>query len=145
VRKIRAVPETKNAEPLLREMRQAREPMVLVVDEYGGTEGIITPEDLIEELVGEIGDEYDEEERLLREVGPGAWFLAGDLTIREWEEQVEVPVPAGRYDTMGGFVLAELDRMPVPGDRVALPGMTLSVLRVRGGRVRALLARRERA
>jgi putative hemolysin len=140
VRPIRAVPETKTVESMLREFRESGSALALVVDEYGGTEGIVTPEDLIEEIVGEISDEYDPREGVVQRIAPGVSVLPGELPIREWEERSGIPLPRGKYDTVGGFVLESLGRMPRPGDRVDGPGVRFTVLRVRRGRVLGLLA-----
>ncbi|MHC4473041.1 MAG: hemolysin family protein [Planctomycetota bacterium] len=142
VRDIAAVPETKTAESLLKEMRADRVALALVVDEYGGTEGIATPEDILEEIVGEISDEYDEEKGLARRVAPGVHLVPGDTTLREWEEYAGSELPPGKYDTVGGFVTASLDRIPRPGETVRAEGFRLTVLRVRRGRVLSLIADR---
>jgi len=140
LRDIPAVPETKTVESLLREFRRSGAEMALVVDEYGGTEGIVTPEDLIEEIVGEIFDEYDPEEGVVQGIAPGVSVLPGELPIREWEERSDIALPRGKYDTVGGFVLESLGRLPRPGDRVEADGVRFTVLRVRRGRVLSLLA-----
>ena len=134
------MPETKTVESLLREFRQNGAEMALVVDEYGGTEGIVTPEDLIEEIVGEIFDEYDTREGVVKLIAPGVSVVPGDLPIREWEERSDIALPRGKFDTLGGFVLESLGRLPRPGDRVVTEGVRFTVLRVRRGRVLSLLA-----
>jgi CBS domain containing-hemolysin-like protein len=140
VRDISAVPETKTVESLLREFRKTGAALALVVDEYGGTEGIVTPEDVIEEIVGEIADEYDPEEGVVRRIAPGVTILPGDLPVREWEERSGIGLPKGRYDTVGGYVMEALERVPRPGDAVRQEGVRFTVLRVRRGRVLSLLA-----
>ncbi len=142
VREILAVPETKTVMSLLEEFRRSGAPLALVVDEYGGTAGIVTPEDLVEEIVGEIADEYDLEEGRWRWMGPGVVLLPGSATLREWEERIGTPLPEGRYETVGGYVQAALDRIPAKGDVVRVDGVRISVLRVRRGRVLSVLAER---
>ncbi|MEN8150501.1 MAG: hemolysin family protein [Planctomycetota bacterium] len=140
LREIPAVPETKTAESLLREFRDTGAQMALVVDEYGGTEGIVTPEDLVEEIVGEISDEYDPEAGRVQRIAKGTAIVPGELPIREWEERSDLPLPRGKYDTVGGFVLETLGRLPRPGDQAAVEGVRFTVLRVRRSRILSLLA-----
>jgi CBS domain containing-hemolysin-like protein len=140
VRTMPAVPETKTAESLLAEFRDTGAALALVLDEYGGTEGIVTPEDLVEEVVGEIADEYDEEEGLVRRIAPGVLIVSGDMTLRDWEERTDRPLTPGKYDTIGGYVMEALDRIPRSGDVVEASGARFTALRVRRGRVMSVLA-----
>ena len=140
LREIPAVPETKTVESLLREFRNTGAEMALVVDEYGGTEGIVTPEDLVEVIVGEISDEYDPETGRVQRIASGTAIVPGELPIREWEERSDIPLPSGKYDTVGGFVLETLGRLPRPGDQAETEGVRFTVLRVRRGRILSLLA-----
>lgn len=145
VRAMPAVPETKTADSLLKEFRETGAALALVLDEYGGTEGIVAPEDLLEEVVGEIADEYDEEEGLVRGIAPGVQIVSGEMSLREWEERTGVALAPGRYDTLGGYLIERLDRIPRAGDTVESPGVRLTVLRVRRGRVLSLVADRSRS
>jgi putative hemolysin len=142
VREMPAVPETKSVVSLLKELRGSKAPLALVVDEYGGTAGIVAPEDLLEEIVGEIDDEYDQTPGRIREAAPGVLVVAGDLGVREWEEELGIALPDGKYDTVAGFVTAELGHIPRPGDSVVIGGHRLTTLHVRGGRVLSLMVRR---
>jgi magnesium and cobalt exporter, CNNM family len=142
LKSVPVVPETKTVVSLLKEFRNSDAPLALVVDEYGGTAGIVTPEDLIEEIVGEIDDEYDTVGGPVREITPGVLIVSGDLGVREWEEFLGSPVPETKVDTVGGFVTARLGRIPESGDSIEEGGYRLSVLRVLGGRVISLVARR---
>jgi len=141
VRNIPAVPETKTVVSLLKELRASHAPLALVVDEYGGTAGIVAPEDLLEEIVGEIDDEYDESRGPIREAAPGVIVMAGDFGVREWEEELGFALPDGKYDTVAGFAAAELGRIPEPGDGVVVNGHRLTILTVRGGRVLSVMVR----
>ena len=141
VRKMPAVPETKTVVSLLKELRASHAHLALVVDEYGGTAGIVAPEDLLEEIVGEIDDEYDELPGPIREAAPGVLVMAGDLGVREWEETVGFPLPDGKYDTVAGFVANNLGRIPEQGDTVVVGGRRITILTVRGGRVLSMMVR----
>ncbi len=141
VRKMPAVPETKRVVSLLKELRASHAPLALVVDEYGGTAGIVAPEDLLEEIVGEIDDEYDKVAGAITEAAPGVLVVAGDLGVREWKEELGFALPDGKYDTVAGFVTARLGHIPRPGDSVVVGDRRLTTLHVRGGRVLSLMVR----
>jgi len=144
VREIKRLPAAKRILPALSEMRRERHQLALVVDEYGGTAGIVTLEDLIEELVGEIHDEYDDED----ELGPFTGLLPaeveGRLNLADFAERTGVELPEGPYETLGGYLMAALGRLAVVGDVVEVPGagVLLRVLALDGRRVaRVALAR----
>lgn len=126
------VPETTLLGPLLGQMRQARSPLAVVIDEYGGTAGIITIEDVVEELVGEIRDEYDTVEPRVRQVGRDRYLVPGSLRLDETTRATGVPLPEGEYETVSGLVMAELGRLPQPGDMVELDTARLRVQRLDG-------------
>ncbi|WP_040156296.1 hemolysin family protein [Mobilicoccus massiliensis] len=114
------VPESMTLDPLLRRLREPGLQLAIVVDEYGGTAGIVSLEDLVEEIVGEIGDEHDRDPILSRRSGR-AWVVSGLLRPDELGDLLELELPEGREsDTLGGLVTEMLDRMPEPGDRVVL-------------------------
>ena len=109
------VPETKRILPLLSEMRAMHNQMAIVVDEYGGTAGLATMEDIVEEIVGEIADEFDRDHRYIQQVGPREWVFDGRLSI---EEAIERGIPAeesDEYETIAGWLLSQLGHIPVPG------------------------------
>jgi CBS domain containing-hemolysin-like protein len=135
LRPPRVVPETKSSEALLREFRGSRDELALVVDEYGGTAGILTVSDLLSHITGE-------EDEGVRLVAPGVFFLPGDMSLRAFEDLAARPLPPGRYDTVAGFVIAALGRMPRAGDSVRWGGWRLSVVRTTGGRIESLLMAR---
>ncbi|MGH9137814.1 MAG: hemolysin family protein [Acidimicrobiales bacterium] len=132
----RFVPETKKVAELLREMRQERVHLAVVVDEHGGTAGLVTLEDLLEELVGDISDEYD---ALVPEVawGPtGVAVVAGATAVDELNERLGVDVPEDEeYDSVGGFLLHELGHVPVAGEQVEVDGHRVIVDRMQGNRI----------
>ena len=108
--------------------------MALVIDEYGGTAGIITIEDLLEEIVGEIEDEYDEAETEADD-GEGIDVLSGLLHRHDVEERIGFEWPEGHYETLGGFIIASLGRFPAEGEAVSVGDLTFEVLKLDGHRV----------
>jgi putative hemolysin len=129
------VPETKRILPLLSEMRAMHNQMAIVVDEYGGTAGLATMEDIVEEIVGEIADEFDREHRFIQQVGPREWIFDGRLDI---EEAVERGIPAeesDEYETIAGWLLSQLGHIPVPGERYEREGFEFRVQAMRRRRI----------
>ena len=130
------VPETVRLGPLLVELRAQGMQMAVVVDEYGGTSGVVTLEDVIEELVGEVADEHDPRRAGVRPALDGSWSVPGLLRPDELTEATGVVVPDdGAYETLGGLVMALLGRLPRAGDRAELPDVELVVERMDGRRV----------
>ncbi len=130
------VPETKKADDLLREMQQQRIHMAIVVDEYGGTAGLVTVEDILEEIVGEIQDEYDTEEPSFEQVGEGEYILDARINLDDVNELLEADLPTEAADTLGGFIYDALGRVPVPGDGLQIGDWQLEVVTVSGRRIR---------
>jgi CBS domain containing-hemolysin-like protein len=122
-----AVPESAQLGPLLAAMRAARSPLAIVVDEYGGTAGIVTLEDLVEELFGEIRDEYDRGEPAVLALGGGSFRVPGSWRLDEVQRDTGVQLPPGDYDTVSGLVMDRLGRVPEPGDDLDLDGVRLVV------------------
>lgn len=132
---VLVVPESRELEDLLRDMRTTRNHLAVVVDEYGGTEGIITLEDLVEEIVGEIDDEYDRP-AMTAVSGVGEYLLSGSLHPDEVEDACGLVVPEGPYETLAGFVLDRLGCLPdSPGDTVSHEGWRLTVEEVERRRI----------
>ena len=113
----------------------------MVVDEYGGTAGIITMEDLVEEIVGDIADEYDVMAREAMEVG-GVLELAGSMSLVDARSDYNLAIPEGSWTTIGGYVFSTLGRLPKVGDRVPYPGGELEVVAMEGRRVAAVRVHR---
>ncbi len=134
-RAARAVPETKPVAELLREMQADQFHMAVVIDEYGGTAGLVTLEDLIEELVGEIVDEFDMEDARIEPVAGGGVRVSGSLTIDDANDLIDIALPEGEFDTVSGLLLARLGRMAVVGDVAECDGAQLTVERVQGRRI----------
>jgi CBS domain containing-hemolysin-like protein len=130
------VPETIRLDPLLLLLRGASHQMAVVVDEYGGTSGIVTLEDVIEEIVGEVSDEHDRTRSTGQENADGSWTVPGLWRPDEVRDRVHAPVPDGSaYETIGGYVMACLGRVPVVGDEVSVTGWSLHVTAMDGRRV----------
>ncbi|MBV1849174.1 hemolysin family protein [Catellatospora tritici] len=134
-REIKRLPGSKPVLAALSEMRRERNTIAVVVDEYGGTAGIVTLEDLIEELVGEIHDEYDETP-VATSTGPRVpTEVDGMINLADFAERTGVRLPAGPYETVGGYLMSTLGRMPQPGDTAQLDSYQLTVLALEGRRV----------
>ncbi|HET7761455.1 MAG TPA: hemolysin family protein [Phycicoccus sp.] len=130
------VPETLRLDPLLVELRDGGMQLAVVVDEYGGTSGVVTLEDLVEEIVGEVSDEHDRGETTGRRVRDGLWTVPGLWRPDEVRSRVGVGVPDGpAYETLGGWVMATLGRVPVVGDEVEVDGWRVRVVDMDGHRV----------
>lgn len=129
------VPETKRLSSLLAEMQDEKYHLSIVVDEYGSTVGLVTLEDLIEELVGEIVDEFDVEEPPVQRQPDGSVVVTGRTGMSEVEELIDTQLPQGPWDTIGGLVLDRAGRVPKAGETIELDGLRLVVERVRGRRV----------
>ena len=127
IRQMLVVPESRKLRPLLIDMRRQRIHVALVLDEHGGTAGIVTLEDLIEELVGEIRDEHDVTELGVQRLGEGRYLVPGGLRIDEAESLLEVELPEGEYETIAGFLMATLGRIPKRRDVVEHNGWRLRV------------------
>jgi magnesium and cobalt exporter, CNNM family len=137
------VPATRPAVRVLDDLRKTRAHMAVVLDEYGGTAGIVTMEDLIEEVIGDIADEYDMVARESVEVN-GVLELAGNLSLIDVRSDHRVSIPEGDWTTLGGYVFARLGRIPRVGDRVVFPGGDLEVIAMDGRRVAGVRVNRGR-
>lgn len=131
------VPATRAAERVLEDLRRTRAHMAVVLDEYGGTAGIVTMEDLVEEVVGDIADEYDAHSRDAL-MFDGVLELAGSISLVDVRSDHKLPIPEGDFTTLGGYAFAALGRLPRIGDRVGYPGGELEVVAMDGRRVAAL-------
>ncbi len=138
------VPETKDLAALLADFRRTGQHMAIVVDEYGGMEGIATLEDLLEEIVGEIEDEFDLPDESVEQIAENIIHVDGTFSIDDFNEQFNVELPVEDYHTLAGFVFGQLGRAPGPGDVVEHDGMRFEVLEVEGSRIDRLAVRFER-
>ena len=129
------VPETKKVAELMREMQAKKQHMAIVVDEYGGTAGLVTLEDLIEELVGEIVDEYDVEEPPIERLPNGEVRVTGRLSLDEANEELGLELPTGDWDTVAGLLFTHLGHVPEPGESIEVDGYVLRADRLDGRRI----------
>ncbi len=130
------VPESKPVDELLEEMQQRKVHMVIVVDEYGGTAGVVTLEDIVEEIVGEIQDEYDAEEPIVEHAGDGEFIFNARVDLDDVNRLMGTEFPTEMGDTLGGFIYSHLGKVPVPGETMRFDGFTIEVLTVTGRRIR---------
>jgi putative hemolysin len=145
LREPHLVPETKDLAALLADFRRTGQHMAIVVDEYGGMEGIATLEDLLEEIVGEIEDEFDLPDESVEQIAEDIVHVDGTFSIDDFNEQFGVALPLEDYHTLAGFVFGQLGRAPGPGDVVEHDGMRFEVLEVEGSRIDRLAVRFERS
>jgi putative hemolysin len=137
------VPEAKKVDELLREMQDNGIHIAIVVDEYGGMAGLVTLEDIMEEIVGEIRDEYDQsEEDLYQQISPDEFLMQGRMDLDDVNELLGTHYSKEVADTLGGFIYGEMGRVPVGGEQVTVEGWTLAVEQISGRRIRKVRARR---
>ena len=136
------VPESKRASDLLKEMQRRQAQMAIVVDEYGGTAGLVTVEDLLEEIVGEIRDEYDVESETVTDEGSGIFVLSGKVSVDEVRERLGVEVEREGFETVGGYLLSHLGRMPYVGETFDVDELAVEVLEVERRRITKVRVRR---
>jgi CBS domain containing-hemolysin-like protein len=140
------VPETKPLDDLLADLQRHRSSMAVVIDEYGRVAGIVTVEDIIEEVVGEIDDETDPAGGEIRRLANGDWFVRGHVAITDLHDYgLTLPVDTDAYNSVGGFVFAELGRLPRRGDTINADGYSIRVESVRENRIEAVRIRDRRA
>jgi CBS domain containing-hemolysin-like protein len=146
VRPAPIVPETKPLDDLLADLQRERTELAIVIDEYGRTAGIVTIEDIIEEVVGEISDETDPAGGAVRRLANGDWFVRGHVAVSDLEDYgLELPVDTDAYNSVGGFVFAQLGRLPKRGDTISANGYSIRVESVRQNRIEAVRIRQRPA
>ena len=134
-RPVKQLPQSKTVLAALTEMRKDRAHLAIVIDEYGGTAGIVTLEDLVEELIGDIQDEYDREGEQARRLLGGQVEVDGLLNLDDFADETGVTLPEGPYETVAGYVIAALGKLPAPGDWVEVSGHRLAVTELDGRRI----------
>lgn len=145
MRRIHVVPGSREVEDVLSDFKRLKEHMAIVLDEFGGTAGLVTMEDLLEEIVGEIRDEFDETTELaVPRAAPGEYVVSGTTQIGDVNERFGTSVPDDDYTTIGGYVFGLLGRLPVPGDRVPGAGATWIVRAMSGRRVETLAVEKDK-
>jgi magnesium and cobalt exporter, CNNM family len=136
------VPESKRVSELLKEMQRRQTQMAIVVDEYGGTAGLVTVEDLLEEIVGEIRDEYDVESETVTDEGNGSFVFSGKVSVDEVRERLNVEIEREGFETVGGYLLSHLGRMPYVGETIEVDDLACEVIEVERRRITKVRARR---
>ena len=136
IRPAQFVPESKKVHEMLNEMKQKQISIAIVVDEYGGTAGLVTIEDLLEEIVGELRDEFDIEEQPVQLLTASEVIVDARVGIDDLNEMFDTEIEAEDFDSVGGLIVSELGRMPNVGDQVSVDGIRLKVLTVNGRRIK---------
>jgi CBS domain containing-hemolysin-like protein len=136
------VPESKKAAELLRQMQQEKFHIALVTDEYGSVAGLVSLEDLLEELVGEIADEYDLEEPEMVKVGENLYRVSGRTSIDDVNDELEVELPDDEWDTVGGLVMGLIGDIPKEGQEISFKGLVFQAEKVQGRRIAQVLITR---
>jgi CBS domain containing-hemolysin-like protein len=142
------VPETKRVPELLKQFQRQQTQCAIVVDEYGGTAGLVTIEDLLEEIVGEIRDEYDVESEPIVDEGVGQYIVSGKANIDEIAQRLDIEIEREGFETVGGYLLAHIGRVPAIGERFEIDGLSVEVLdaerrRINKVRIRKLSAKED--
>ena len=129
------VPETKKIDELMQEFQEKKTHLAIVVDEYGGTSGMVTLEDVLEEIVGEIEDEYDREETLLEPLSDGSYRVAAKIDLDDLNEEMNLQLPTEKSDTLGGFIYELIGKVPSQGEAVEYQSLRFIIDRVHGQRI----------
>jgi putative hemolysin len=145
VRPAMVVPETKRVPDLLKEFQRRQQQIAIVVDEYGGTAGLVTIEDLLEEIVGEIRDEYDVETEAVVDEGSGSFVFSAKVNIDEVRERLRVEIEPDGFETVGGYVLTRVGRVPAVGETFEFDGLNVEVLEAERRRIHKVRFRRSDA
>jgi len=138
IRRVRYIPESTSVATALSEIQKSTVQMLVVIDDYGGTVGIVSLEDVLEELVGEIWDESDEIEYDIIRDGDGSFVAKGDANINNLMEEIEMRFDLGEYDgsTVAGFIQYNLQRSPITGDKISVENVTMTVTSIRNRRIK---------
>jgi CBS domain containing-hemolysin-like protein len=137
------IPETKKISQLMRELQQRKLHMAIVIDEFGGTEGIVTMEDILEEIVGEIHDEYDEELRDVESVADGSFLVNGRIPVKDFNERFSVSIPeADEYDTLSGYLNKLAGRIPDQGEELRTESHLFTIVKKGQRRIRQVRVRK---
>ncbi|KNF09343.1 hypothetical protein CLPU_3c01210 [Gottschalkia purinilytica] len=136
------IPETKKINQLLKELQQSQVHIAIVLDEYGGTEGLVTIEDILEEIVGDIFDEYDNEIDLIEKIDDNSYIVQSEVSLEEINELLELDLPEEDFDSLGGFIFSTLGRVPIQGDIVKYEDITMKVIKVQNRRIKSIEIKR---
>lgn len=143
IRPVIFIPGTKKIDDLLKTFDQQKTKIAIVVDEYGGTNGLLTLEDILEEIFGEIYDEFETPEHLIEKIDDRRFRVSGKAAISEINEKLNLNIPEGEYETFAGFILELLDKIPVKGEIVKFKNLTFLIEKMKGRRIKTILIRRE--
>jgi len=135
IKPVLFVPQTKKIDELMVEFQTSKIYIAIVVDEYGGTAGLVTMDDILEEIVGEIRDEYDKDERLFQEVEPGVFKVNGKMTLHDLKEDLGIDAESQEAETVGGFIMQLFERIPKQNDTVKYKDFTFIVDEVKKNRI----------
>jgi len=138
IRPVYFVPESMKVSGLLKEFQKRKQKLAIVVDEHGGVSGLVTMEDLVEEIVGEILDEYDLEEARVVQKGPDEYVVSGDAEVEKIEELFDLDIAEDDYITVGGLIIHHLGRLPKQGEKIQIKGLSLEILEVDQKRIKKL-------
>ena len=138
LRPVIFIPESKTLEDLLTEFQEKRMQMSIVIDEYGGVSGLVTVEDLVEEIVGELHDEFDRGESEIRKISDTEYYMDAGIDIDDITQTIGIPFEGEGFDTIGGFVLHQLGKIPSPGDEFSYNGLNIQVISTLGRRLKSL-------
>lgn len=139
IRPIPFFPTQKKASQVFRDLRSERQHIAIIVDEWGGTAGLVTLEDLIEELTGEIEDEYDPLRLDLQQIGANRWLVSGRMEVKEINDRLDLQIPEGEYETLGGYLVAALGRIPVRRELIELGEYRFEIAKATRTRVRVVI------
>jgi CBS domain containing-hemolysin-like protein len=142
IRPVHFVPESMKVSELLKEFQKRKQKMAIVVDEHGGVSGLVTMEDLVEEIVGEIQDEYDQEEPQISQNGPQDYTVTGNVNVEELEDLFDLDLTEDHYITISGLITHHLGRVPKRGESLAIKGLSLEILDADEKRINRLRIRK---
>lgn len=143
IRPVIFIPGTKKIDDLLKTLDQKKTKIAIIVDEHGGTDGLLTLEDILEEIFGEIYDEFETPEHLIEWINDKRFKVSGKVAVGEINEKLNLNIPEGEYETFAGFVLELLDKIPVEGERVRFKDLTFLIEKMIGKRIKTVLIERE--
>lgn len=129
IKPVPFIPEYKRSSETFRDLRRSQQMIAIVVDEWGGTAGLVTLEDLIEEITGDIEDEYDRTQPMVRPLGLGRWLVSGRMDVEDLNQRLELHIPSGDYETLGGYLITETGRIPAAGETLELGGIKYKIAR----------------
>ena len=136
MRSVVVIPENKSVSRLMREMQEKKFHLAIVADEYGSIAGLITLEDCLEELVGEISDEYDTDHTKIEHLRDGQYLIDGSTSVSDVNEELDIEIPDEEWDSIGGFIFGTLEHVPVAGESIDYDGWRFTVVEVKGRRIR---------